>query len=120
VDGKHALAADAMRGLVLRSGQAKYFRVIERTAEIVTFETWRKDEPEPFRMSYTIAEARIAYGFASGANEKALAELEGKWQRSTWVKHPADMLAARCSSKLARLVYSDIIFGLYSPEELRD
>jgi hypothetical protein len=33
IEGKHALAADAMRGLVLRSGVAKYFRCVERTAD---------------------------------------------------------------------------------------
>jgi hypothetical protein len=120
VEGRHSLAADAMRGLVLRSGVAKYFRIVERTAERATFETWRVGEPEAVRLSYTLAEGRQAYGFEAGLNEKAAAELEGKWQRSAWGKHPADMLAARASSKLARLVYSDILFGLYAPEELRD
>jgi 5'-3' exonuclease len=120
IEGKHALAADAMRGLVLRSGVAKYFRCVERTASRATFETLRAGEPEPTPLSYTIDEARIAYGFGFGLNDRALAELEGKWQRSSWGKHPADMLAARASSKLARLVYSDILFGLYAPEELRD
>jgi 5'-3' exonuclease len=120
VDGKHALAADAMRGLVLRSGTAKYFRCTERTAERVTFETLRAGEPEPVKLSYTLAEARTAYGFGTDPNEKALQEREQKWLKSTWTKHPADMLAARASSKLARLVYADILFGLYAPEELTE
>jgi len=109
IEGKHALAADAMRGLVLRSGAAKYFRIVERTAEIATFETWRKDEPEPVRLSYTIAEGRAAF-----------VGDDLKWSKSSWGKHPADMLAARASSKLARLVYADILFGLYAPEELTE
>jgi hypothetical protein len=120
IEGRHALAADAMRGLVLRSGVAKYFRCVERTASRATFETLRVGEPEPTTLSYTIDEARNAYGFESGLNAKALDELVGKWRRSSWGKHPADMLAARASSKLARLVYSDILFGLYSPAELSD
>lgn len=121
IEGKHALAADAMRGLVLRSGAAKYFRVIERTATRVEFETWRANDPEPVKLAYTIDEARTAFGFGDpGLDDKGRAALEGKWLRSGWGKHPADMLAARATSKLARLVYSDILFGLYSPEELND
>jgi 5'-3' exonuclease len=109
IDGKHALAADAMRALVLRSGHAKYFRCIERTPESATFETWRKDEPEATRMTYTMAQAKQAWS-----------KTEDAWNKSAWHKHPEDMLAARASSKLARLVYADILFGLYAPEELRD
>jgi DNA polymerase-1 len=120
IEGKHALAADAQRGLVLRSGAAQYFRCSERTPERCTFSTHRKGDPAPIALSYTIAEARAAYGFHPGLNDKAQAELEAKWARSSWGKHPADMLAARASSKLARLVYSDILFGLYAPEELTD
>jgi 5'-3' exonuclease len=120
IEGKHALAADAMRGLVLRSGVAKYFRCVGRTAERVTFETWRNGEPEPFRLSYTRDEGRAAFGFYDGMPEAARKDRETSWSKSAWAKHPADMLAARASSKLARLVYSDILFGLYSPEELRD
>jgi 5'-3' exonuclease len=120
IEGKHSLAADAMRGLVLRSGAAKYFRVVERTIERATFETWRKDDPESIRLTYTIEEARAAYGFGTDANEKALNEREAKWRASSWGKQAADMLAARASSKLARLVYADILFGLYSPAELSD
>jgi 5'-3' exonuclease len=126
IEGKHALAADAMRGLVLRSGAAEYFRVVKRTPEIAEFETKRKGEPEPVRLAYTIAEARAAYGLdgperdGSDAGRKAYAELERKWARSSWGKHPAAMLAARASSQLARLVYADILYGLYCPAELDD
>lgn len=115
IEGKHALAADAMRGLVLRSGQAKYFRVIERTNERATFETHRHGDPEPIRLTYTIEE-----GFAAFRPELPEPERRKKFDASAWGKHPADMCAARASSKLARLVYADILFGLYSPEELSD
>jgi 5'-3' exonuclease len=115
IEGKHALAADAMRGLVLRSGQAKYFRVVERTPERATFETWRAEDPEPIRLTYTREE-----GYAAFKPELPDTERKKKWDASAWGKHPADMCAARASSKLARLVYSDILFGLYAPEELRD
>ena len=101
VDGKHCLAADAIRALVMKSGQARFFRCIERTAERATFETQRGDDPV-MSLTFTMEDAQRA-----GVVKKG----------SGWEKHPADMLVARASSKLARLVYPDVVFGLYSPEE---
>jgi hypothetical protein len=98
-----------MRALVLRSGSAKYFRCIERTPERCTWETWRIGEPEPTRLTHTIEQAKIAWQ----KDERA-------WRASAWGRMPEDMLSARASSKLARLVYSDVTYGLYSPEELRE
>lgn len=115
IEGKHALAADAMRGLVLRAGVAKYFRCVERTAERATFETLRAGEPQPVSLTYTVQD-----GWQAFRPELPEAERKKKWDASGWGKHTADMLAARASSKLARLVYADILFGLYAPEELRD
>lgn len=109
IDGRHALAADAMRGLVLRSGVAKYFRIIERAADHCTWETWRSGDPEPIRLTFTIQQARTAWQ----KDERA-------WNNSAYTKNPEDMLSARASSKLCRLVYADILFALYAPEELRD
>lgn len=120
IEGKHSLAADAMRALVIKSGKARYFRIVERTAQICTWETLRDGDADPVQLSYSIPQARAAFGFYDGMSDATRKELEGKWARSSWGKHPEDMLSARASSKLARLVYSDILFGLYSPEELRD
>lgn len=115
IEGRHALSADAMRALVLRSGMAEYFRVVERTEKASTFATKRKGDPEDVRLTYTIEE-----GYAAFKPDVPEADRQKKWAASAWGKHPADMLAARASSKLARLVYPDILFGLYAPEELRD
>lgn len=115
IEGKHALAADAMRGLVLRTGFCETFRCVERTETRATFVTKRKGDPEEIRLTYTIEE-----GYAAFKPELPETERQKKWKASAWGKHPADMLAARASSKLARLVYADILFGLYAPEELRD
>ena len=109
VENKQTLAADAMRALVLRSGLAKYFRCTERTAERCTWETWREGNPEAESLTYTIEQGKAAWQ----KDERA-------WKQSGWGRHPEDMLSARASSKLARLVYSDILFGLYAPEEIHD
>jgi hypothetical protein len=101
VEGKPTMAADALRALVLKSGKAKTFRCTERTAQAATFTTTREGE-EPMELRYTIEEAQAAGLVKNG---------------SGWTKNPSDMLVARASSKLARLVYPDVVAGLYSPEE---
>lgn len=102
IDGKPTLAADLIRAIVLRSGAAKFFRVVERTPAGATWETQRGDDP-PVRLSYTIEEATAAGLVKAG---------------SGWAKNPADMLTARASSKLARLVYPDLVHGFYAPDEI--
>jgi 5'-3' exonuclease len=101
VEGRHMMSADLLRALVLKSGLAKYFRCTERTATAAAFETQRGDDP-PMSLRYTIEEAQAA-GLVK--------------EKSGWAKNPADMLVARAGSKLARLVYPEIVHGLYSPEE---
>lgn len=104
IEGKPTLSADLIRALVIRSGLAKYFRCTERTAERATFETQRGDDPA-MSLTFTIEEARSA-GLVK--------------DKSGWAKSPADMCVARASAKLARLVYPDICFGLYTTDELTD
>jgi 5'-3' exonuclease len=104
VEGKHQLSADFIRALVLKSGLVEYFRCTERTAERATFTIKRKGDPE-MSLTYTIAEAQAA-GLVKA--------------KSGWEKNPADMLTARASSKLARLVCPEVVFGLYAPEEFEN
>lgn len=110
IEGKHSLSAELMVALVLKSGLAEYFRLVESTDEICTYETKRRGAPEPLRLSYTIEQA-----------EKAglLFVRQGK-KPGPWHKMPKQMLRARCKSELARLEYPDLLAGLYTPEELRD
>lgn len=108
IEGKPSLSASAMVGILLKSKHVNYFRCIERTPERATFEAQRGDDP-PLRLSYTIEEAR-----------KAWTKDEAAWNKSGWSKHTSDMLVARASSKLARLIAPDVLSGLYDPDELRD
>lgn len=106
VEGKPMLAADTIRALVLRSGAAEYFRCTERTAERATFVTKRRGENE-MSLTYTLAEGRTAF-----------AGDDAKFAKSGWGKNPADMCVARAGAKLARLVYPDVVHGLYCREEI--
>jgi 5'-3' exonuclease len=108
IDGRPYPKADLLRGLVLRSGKAKFFRCVERTAESATFETQRGDNPIQ-RLTYTLQDARTAWT----KDEKA-------WFASGYGKNPADMLVARSSAKLARLEYSDVTGNVLSYEEMSE
>jgi 5'-3' exonuclease len=103
IESKHALSAQLMVGLCLRSGKADYFEPVEVSDTKVTYETQRKGR-EPIRASYTIEQAVKAGLVKKGSN---------------WEKDPESQLIARASSRLARRVYPDIVGGLYTPEELR-
>jgi hypothetical protein len=105
IEGKPTLSAGAIVALIMKSGKAEYFRPVERTADRATFVTKRHGDPE-VSMTFTIDEAKLAWSKDVAA-----------FGKSAWGKHPADMCVARCSSKLARLVYPDVVFNLYAPEE---
>lgn len=104
VEGKQTLSAQLMVALVLRSGVADYFRPKLVSSTRAVWETKRKGS-EPFELEHTIEMAQTAGLVKAG---------------SGWAKNPADMLNARCSSRLARLIYPDIIGNLYTPEEIQD
>ncbi len=104
IEGKHALSADLMVGLCLKSKACEYFTPVEITDTKATFKTKRTGADE-FAYSYTIEMAQRAGFIRKGSN---------------WEKAPQDQLVARCKSKLARLIYPDFTGGLYTPDELRD
>jgi len=103
VKGKPCLAAASMVGLVRkRRDVCEYFDLIESTAEVCTIETKRVGSKNPARMSFTIEDAKRA----------------GLTNSQTYQKFPATMLRHRCESEVCRAVYSDIILGLYTVEEM--
>lgn len=103
IEGKQALSAQLMVALVLKSGMAEYFEPIAFDETAAVFETKRKGARNPVRLTHTIEMARTA-GLVK--------------DKSNWLKVPVDMLMARAQSRLCRLVYPDIVGGLYTPDEL--
>lgn len=102
IDGKITMSADAMVALAMRHPDCLYFRMIESNDRVATYETQRRGDPEPTRLSFTIEEAKAA-------------GLAGK---DTWKKYPAAMLRARVRMALVREKFPDIGMGVYDPEEL--
>lgn len=108
IDGKPVLTAGAIVALVLRSGLAEYFECSERTADHATYVTKRRTgRGLEVALTFTLAEGR--QGFAG---------TDDAFKKSGWGRNSADMCVARASSKLARLVYADVVANLYSMEEL--
>lgn len=105
IGGRPTMKANAIVGTVLKSPLCEYFRCTERSDERATFITKRKGDPE-MSLTFTMDDGKLAWAKDAKA-----------WASSGWTKNPPDMLVARASSKLARLVYPDLIFNVYAPEE---
>lgn len=103
VQGRAVLSSDLLVAVVLRSGQCDLWRPVEVTADRCTLETRRRGHADPIRHTWTMEMARKA----------SLTSKSGPWQQ-----FPAAMLRARCSAELARMVYPDVLFGVYVEGEL--
>lgn len=101
VKGKPVLSADTMAAIVLSSGAAEYIRCVDSTAEVATYATKRKGDPEERIVTWTKADA-------------ARAKLDG----DNWTKYPRAMLKARCKAELLRDVYPDVLAGCYVDGEI--
>lgn len=97
---KPSLSAQLMHGICLQSPQCEYFSIVETTNETCTAKTKRVGQDEEV-LTFTIQDARRA-------------GLTG----NNWSKYPRAMLKARATAELARQAYPDLMFGLYTPDEL--
>jgi hypothetical protein len=104
IEGKPGVSAGLAVAKVKTSPVCEYFHRIESTATIATYETKRRGEPTPVRLSFTIEEARTA-------------ELTGK---TNWKKFPAAMLRNRAAMQLARDVYPDVVRNIYDRDEVEE
>ncbi|MGL4442674.1 MAG: hypothetical protein ACRCU1_03545, partial [Alsobacter sp.] len=107
IEGKLSMSAQLIVGLVMKSGKADFFKCSERTPTKCTWKTHRKGDPDdaPVTVTWTIEDAKRAGLVRAGGN---------------YEKYPAQMLSARASVDLARMVFPDIASNLYTPEELGD
>jgi hypothetical protein len=101
VSGRAVLAADLMRALVLRMGGR--IRCVESTDQRATFAGARGEEPEQ-SITWTMQMAQRA----------------GLTGKGPWTQYPGAMLRARASAELCRLVWPDVVGGLYTPDEMGD
>jgi 5'-3' exonuclease len=102
IKGKPTMSAQAMLALILASGKAEFFDCMETSNTISTFVTKRVGARSETKLSFTIQEAE-AMGVARNDN---------------WKKQPATMLRWRAVTTLGRMVYPDVILGVYSQDEM--
>lgn len=101
-DGKTTLSSDLIVAVVKKSPLCLLWRVVESTAERCVIETHRKGESDPVRHEWTIGDAKTG-------------NLLGK---NNWKNSPRAMLRARCGAELGRMVYPDLLLGVYTAEEI--
>jgi hypothetical protein len=104
IEGRISMSAVMMLGRVLKSGQADFFTVTETTSKLATAKTRRKGSPDDVVLTFTIEDA-MAMNLAG---------------RDNWKKQPATMLRWRVVTALCRLVYPDVVEGIYSEDEAED
>jgi 5'-3' exonuclease len=102
IKGKPTMAASFMVALILNGGKCEYFDCVEHTDKSCTWKTKRVGSPHESTRTFTIEEAKSM-------------DLTG---RDNWKKQPAVMLQWRCAAALARMVYADVLAGLYAIEEM--
>ncbi len=102
VHGRPGMYAKMKVALAQRAGHR--ITEVEYSPERATWEGQRKGSSDVVRITVTIEDAKRA-GWTSNA---------------AYGKTPADMLAARCSSRVVDRVAADALFGLSSIEDLAD
>lgn len=103
IEGKAGLDAQGMRAQVLAAGHDLW--IIESTPDRCTVGGRRRGSDHEQQVTWTIQEARAA-GLAGKGN---------------WKGYPRQMLQARATAEMCRLIAPDAIGGLaYSAEELED
>jgi len=105
ISGRPGISAELMRSLIEQAGHS--IRITEMTAARCVMKgrrtTW--DQGEWTTVSYTMQEAVTAGDANKNPNYRT---------------RPSDMLLARCTTRLARMVFADVIHGMRSVEELQD
>lgn len=109
IKGKPTLKAEAMVALVrARKDVCAYLMCEQSDAKIATWSTQRVGDPKPTTISWSMAQAAAA-GLTSPSKNG---------EPSMYTKYPDIMLRWRAASMLVKLVYSDIILGLYDVDEV--
>src|SRR4029077_1477660 len=99
IEGKPAASAELRRRVATRA--VRRLSVVEAKQDRVTLHGQRRDTGASATVTWTIADAQRAKLMAHPA----------------WGKYPRPMLLARATSELCRQIFSDVIGGLYTPEE---
>lgn len=110
VKGKGHVSALLKVALVKQSAVCEYFKMVESSDQVATFETKRRGEGVT-RMSFTAKEARQA-GLLGAPTKSG--------EPSNWDKYTALMLRRRCTSMICDEVYPDVTKNVGDVETAAD
>jgi hypothetical protein len=99
IEGRPTLAAEMIRALVLRAGHQIW--PADTNAKSCTMVGIRAGTDREVRITWTIADAERA----------------NLARKHVWRSYPRQMLLARATVELARILFADVIAGLYAAEE---
>jgi 5'-3' exonuclease len=119
IEGRLAMHADLVVGLVLRSGKAEFFDLTQLGHASVTYATKRKGARKEVEVTWTLDDAARA-GLVTKDAQGRYRGVSRSGKPSNWDKYPRAMLRHRAATELARAVYPDVTAGIYTPEELGD
>ncbi len=102
-DGVPRLMAEGVRALILQSPAIEYFEVATCDDTHATWVGKRRGRPEK-SVTWTIERAKKA----------------GLMSKDTWQKYTQDLLNARASMQLGRILAPDVVAGMVSREEAND
>ena len=102
VEGRPTLAAEHLRAMVFAAGHEIVF-VVTNSSEC-TVKGRRKGSSEWTTVTWN----------------RAAAENAKLWGKKNWERYPRQMLAARASAELIRMVFPDVTHGVRSTEEAED
>lgn len=103
VNGRPGMYAEAQRALVLGAGHELW--PVEQTDAKVTMAGRRRGTEHTVHVTWTMADATRA-GLAG--------------RNPSWKAYPRQLLTARATAELCRLLFADVIGGVSSVEELAD
>lgn len=109
IEGVPRIGAEGIRSIILAHPSCEYFEFAESTESRSTWIGKRRGRPER-AITWTIERAERA----------GLIRKTRNGEPNTWMKFPEDMLNARASGQLGRLIWPDVTAGLISREEAMD
>ena len=110
IHGAAGLSTDMMAGLVMRSDKCEFLVNTRQDPQGATYRARRRDWPEDaptFEYTFTVEMAMDA-------------NLLNQPRRPTWQTNRAAMLRHRALGHTVRTVFPDVVFGLYTRDELDD
>jgi hypothetical protein len=117
IEGKPSMSAQLIVGIVQKSGMAEYFELDESSNTSAKWITKRKGNRKEKSWTFTVNDAKTARLGGIWDKEKKVLK-EAFDPNSNWAKFPAVMCSWRAAVFLARVVYADLVGGLYMPDEI--